>query len=163
MINFQPISVTNSVMATANVQSANRNAAQAQPQTTAPVVDFSRYTSSANSTAAMKAQIAASDINFNQGFYNNIQYLNAQASLGIHKQVDGKIFVAADVFSQNPQVNREVGSSLMSRLNDIDNIAKDRNGGSQSLLYTRTNSEKKNSQRQSVFQSSGSKLQNVYA
>lgn len=153
-------------MAAASVQSASRNAAQAQPQAAtvqAPVVDFSRYASSSNSTAAMKAQVAASDINFNQGFYNNIQYLNAQASLGIHKQVDGKIFVASDVFSQNPQVNREVGSSLMSRLNDIDNIAKDRNGGSQSLLYTRTNSEKKNSQRQSVFQSSGSKLQNVYA
>ena len=74
------------------------------------------------------------------------------------KQVDGKISVAEDVFQFSKNEKMTV-SDLQRRLNDIDNLAKDRNG-SQSLLYTKSESSDKRNEK-SDYQ--GSKLQNIYA
>lgn len=159
MINFPSITAINTI-SSARVQTQSTQAQVSNSQS--PVVDFAKFTQmSSLNTAAMKAKIAASDINFNQNFYNNIQYLNAQASMGIHRQVEGKISVASDVFAMNEQSSKITVSELQNRLNNIDNLAKDRNG-SQSLLYTRTDSQKRQEQRKSAVIPQG-RLQNVYA
>ena len=96
--------------------------------------------------------------NINTNFHNNIQYLNAQASVGIMRQVDGKISVAEDVFQLSKNEKMTV-SDLQRRLNSIDNLAKDRNG-SQSFLYTKSETSDK---RYGKSDNQGSKLQNLYA
>lgn len=156
MINFPSITSVNTV---SRVQTQAQQAQTANLQTS--VIDNTRLSQNTSlNISAMKAQIAASDINFNQNFYSSIQYLNAQASLGIHKQVEGKIFVASDVFAMNEKVSTSTVSGLQNRLNNIDNLAKDRNG-SQSLLYTRTDSEKRQTQQQAAAPQN--RLQNLYA
>lgn len=156
MINFPSITSVNTV---SRVQTQAQQAQTANLQTS--VIDNTRLSQNTSlNMSAMKAQIAASDINFNQNFYNSIQYLNAQASLGIHKQVEGKIFVASDVFAMNEKTSKSTVSGLQNRLNNIDNLAKDRNG-SQSLLYTRTDSEKRQMQQQAAAPQN--RLQNLYA
>lgn len=153
MISFPAISNINTNFSTRTQVQQNQVVAEKQVLTSA----FKSYNQT-NSLFAMKSQVAASDINFNQSFYSNIQYLNAQASVGIMKQVDGKISVAEDVFQFSKNEKMTV-SDLQRRLNDIDNLAKDRNG-SQSLLYTKSESSDKRNEK-SDYQ--GSKLQNIYA
>ena len=67
--------------------------------------------------------------------------LNAQTDLNAYKNVDGKIFVSTDMFTQEKGNNLFI-SALTKRLNNIDNLAKDRNG-SQSSPFARTNSKAK--------------------
>ena len=153
MISFPAISNINTNFSTRTQVQQNQVVAEKQVLTSA----FKSYNQT-NSLFSMKSQVAASDINFNQSFYSNIQYLNAQASVGIMKQVDGKISVAEDVFQFSKNEKMTV-SDLQRRLNDIDNLAKDRNG-SQSLLYTKSESSDKRNEK-SDYQ--GSKLQNIYA
>lgn len=158
MINFPSITSVNTVYSS-NVQTQAQQAQTANLQTS--VVDNTRLSeNNLLNTSAMKAQIAASDINFNQNFYSSIQYLNAHASLGLHKQVEGKIFVASDVFAMNEKGSNSTVSQLQNRLSNIDNLAKDRNG-SQSLLYTRTDSERRQMQGEAAVPQN--RLQGLYA
>lgn len=145
MISFPSITTANMSVSTRVQPQVKNNVENTQNK----VVDFTAYNQATVNSSAIKAQVA--DVKLNQNFYNNIQYLNAQASVGMHKQVDGKIFVSTDVFHSIKNEKFTV-SSLLNRLNNIDNLAKDRNG-SQSLLYTKANKK----------QDSDSKLQKLYA
>lgn len=145
MISFPSITTANMSVSTRVQPQVKSNVENNQNK----VVDFTAYNQTTANTSAIKAQVA--DVKLNQNFYNNIQYLNAQASVGMHKQVDGKIFVSTDVFHSIKNEKITV-SSLLNRLNNIDNLAKDRNG-SQSLLYTKAKKK----------QDSDSKLQKLYA
>lgn len=145
MISFPSITTANMSVSTRVQPQVKSNVENNQNK----VVDFTAYNQTTANTSAIKAQVA--NVKLNQNFYNNIQYLNAQASVGMHKQVDGKIFVSTDVFHSIKNEKITV-SSLLNRLNNIDNLAKDRNG-SQSLLYTKAKKK----------QDSDSKLQKLYA
>ena len=139
MINFSAITAINT--AAARTINTNVQAQANEVQQQKAVFNFSSFEQT-NSVAALKNQAAISDIKFNNNFYNNIQYLNAKAAAGIHKQVDGKIFIASDVFQSVSTDNKLNTTGLQKRLSDIDNLAKDRNG-SQSLFYTNADADKK--------------------
>lgn len=159
MINFPAITAVNTSIASTRVQAQTQPQAQSANVQT-PVVNFTQSNSTLG-LAAMRAQVEASDIQFNQNFYNNIQYLNAQASLGIHKQVDGKIFVSSDMFTQEQAAKLTV-SDIQRRLDNIDNLAKDKNG-SESLFYTKADTNKKQEQHKAPSFAQIKRLENVYA
>lgn len=69
---------------------------------------------------------------------NLVNAVNAQTA---YKNMDGKIFVASDMFTPEKTQQMTV-SSLLNRLNSIDNLAKDKNG-SQSLPFAKSNTSAK--------------------
>lgn len=139
MINFSAISAINT--ATARTVNTNVQTQANEAQQQKAVFKFSSFEQT-NSIAAMKNQAAISDIKFNNNFYNSIQYLNAKAATGIHKQVDGKIFISTDVFKTFSEKSKLNTTGLQKKLNIIDNFAKDRNG-SQGLFYSNSDTDKK--------------------
>ena len=94
--------------------------------------------------------------------YNLLNTINAQSAIGNQKNADGKIFVPTDFFTPEKTVN-PTGLSLMERLDNIDKMAKDRNG-SQGLMYTKADTSSANKREQrSPEPQQGVKLKNLYA
>ncbi len=103
-------------------------------------------------------------VNFNSisalNTYNLLNAVNSQAAIG--KNADGKIFVPTDFFTPEKAAN-PTGLSLMERLDNIDKMAKDRNG-SQGLMYTKADTSSANKREQrSPEPQVGVKLKNLYA
>lgn len=150
MINFSAISNRANIYSLSTgvqAQAKQTEATKAQTQ----IVSAGNYELS-NNVAAMKSQVAASSINFNQNFLKNIQYLNAQAAVGMHKQVDGKIFVSTDAFKSEPTEFLK-SATLSQKLEYIDNLSKDKEGSNGLMYFKNENNE----------QNSGSKLNLLYA
>lgn len=126
MINFSTVSNKANIFSLstgAQAQSKSTDSAKIQPQ----VVSFGNYELS-NNVAVLKSQVEASNISFNQKFQKNIQYLNAQAAVGMHKQVDGKIFVSTDAFKSEPKEFLK-SATLSQKLEYIDSMTEDVTNG----------------------------------
>lgn len=122
MINFSSVSNKANIFSLSTGSQAkakSNNSAKAQSN----VVSFGNYELS-NNVAVLKSQVKANNINFNQKFQKNIQYLNAQAAVGIHKQVDGKIFVSTDAFKSEPKEFLK-SATLSQKLEYIDSMTED--------------------------------------
>ena len=100
-------------------------------------------------------------INFNA--ITALNTVNAQSAVGNYKNTDGKIFVPTDFFTTEKSVN-PTGLSLMERLDNIDKMAKDRNG-SQGLLYTKADTSASAGKQEQRYpeKQEGIKLKNLYA
>lgn len=108
--------------------------AKAQEKTETPVkaqiTSYGNYELS-NNVAAMKSQVAQDNIKFNKNFLSNIQYLNAQAAVGMHKNADSKIFVSAEAFRKEPEFLKS--ASLSEKLEYIDSMTEDVTNGLASI------------------------------
>lgn len=128
MINFSGIAnKSNFYSLSTNVKSQEKNATPAQKQ----VVSYGNYELS-NNVAAMKTQVAQDNIKFNQNFLSTIQYLNAQAAVGMHKNTDGKVFVSAEAFRKEPSEFLK-SASLSEKLEYIDSMTEDVTNGLMSI------------------------------
>lgn len=95
---------------------------------------------------------------------NTVNMVNSKSAVNSYNNMDGKIFVSTDMFTPERVSNRSV-SSLIDRLNNIDNLSKDKNS-SQSLPFmkTKTSSERRQYQpQQAETTAQTGKLLNVYA
>lgn len=93
-----------------------------------------------------------------------INMVNAQSAARAYQNMDGKIFVSTDMLAIE-KTQQQTVSSILNRLNNIDNLAKDKNG-SQSLPYaeTKTSSERREYQpKEALSSESNGRLLNVYA
>mgnify|MGYP004553476133 CR=1 FL=1 len=109
--------------------------AKPQEKTETPVkqqiISYGNYELS-NNVAAMKTQVAQDNIKFNKNFLSTIQYLNAQAAVGMHKNADSKVFVSAEAFRKEPTEFLK-SASLSEKLEYIDNMTEDVTNGLASI------------------------------
>ncbi len=127
MINFSGIAnKSNFYSLSTSVKSQEKNATPAKQ----PIVSYENYELSSN-VAAMKTQVAQDSIKFNQNFLSNIQYLNAQAAVGMHKSADSRVFVSAEAFRKEPEFLKS--ASLSEKLEYIDSMTDDVTNGLMSI------------------------------
>lgn len=103
------------------------------------------YNASAQQATQVAVRNSGLDVNLNQNFLANVQYLNSQAAVNAHqttKQVDGKIVVPV---SENDQISlREVYAlPKAAELFEAQNLDKDKRG-SNPFSYQKTSEKKEN-------------------
>lgn len=126
MINFSGIANKSNLFAlTTNTKSQDKNASPAEVKSS--VVTYNNYELS-NNVAAMKSQVEQDNIKFNKNFLSSIQYLNAHAAMGMHKNSDNNIFVSAEAFKKEPTEFLK-SASLSEKLEYIDNMTDDVTNG----------------------------------
>lgn len=126
MINFSGIANKSNLFAlSTNTKSQDKKTASTEIKS--QLVSTSNYELS-NNVAAMKTQVEQDSIKFNKNFLSNINYLNAQAAVGMHKSTDNKVFVSAEAFKKEPSEFLKA-ASLREKLEYIDSMTEDVTNG----------------------------------
>lgn len=126
MINFSGIANKSNLFAlTTNTKSQDKKTTSSEIKS--QFVSTANYELS-NNVVAMKTQVEQDNIKFNKNFLSNINYLNAQAAVGMHKSTDSKVFVSAEAFKKEPSEFLK-SASLREKLEYIDSMTEDVTNG----------------------------------
>lgn len=126
MINFSSVANKSNLFAlSTNAKSQDKKSASTEIKS--QFVSNVNYELS-NNVAAMKNQVEQDNIKFNKNFLSNINYLNAQAAVGMHKSTDSKVFVSAEAFKKDPEEFLK-SASLREKLEYIDSMTNDVTNG----------------------------------